>query len=80
MKKSVTRRSKEDLRNYPIADIVEGWFFRIDELSQGYYRVEGIDQWGHTISRDGIDPDQLLSACKADILEMFPGRKFTAEE
>jgi len=73
MKKLVPRFTTEDLRNYPITNIVNGWFFRIDEISQGYYRVEGVDQWGHSISRDGIDPNQLLSACRADILEMFPG-------
>ena len=72
MKKFVPRRTKEELRNYPITNIIDGWFFRIDEISQGYYRVEGVDQWGHSISRDGIDPDQLLNACKVDILEMFP--------
>jgi hypothetical protein len=72
MKKPVPRRTREELRNFPITNIVNGWFFRIDEISQGYYRVEGVDQWGHSISRDGIDPDQLLGACRADILEMFP--------
>ena len=72
MKRPIAHRTNEEIRNYPIDNIIEGWFFRIDELSQGYYRVEGVDQLGHNISRDGIDPDQLLSVCKADILEMFP--------
>ncbi len=72
MKNLVPRLTTEDLRNYPLTNIVNGWFFRIDEISQGYYRVEGVDQWGHSISRDGIDPDLLLSTCKSDIFEMFP--------
>ena len=72
MKKLVTRRTKGELRNHPITDIIDGWFFRIDEISQGYYRVEGVDQWGHSISRDGIDPGSMLSACRVDILEKFP--------
>ena len=71
MKKLVPRPTKEELGNYAITDIVDGWYFRINEISQGYYHVEGIDEWGHSISRDGIDPKKLLSACKADILEMF---------
>jgi len=71
MKKPVSRHTIEELRNFPITNIVNGWYFRIDEISQGYYRVEGVDQWGHSISRDGVDPDHLLSLCKNDILEMF---------
>lgn len=73
MKKPVQRRSNNELRDYPITNIVEGWFFRVDEISQGYYRVEGIDRCGHSVSRDGIDPDQLLNALKDDIRNMFPG-------
>jgi hypothetical protein len=62
-----------DESNNPKTNFIDGWEFRFDEISQGYYRVEGIDQWGHSVSRDGIDPDQLLGACVADILELFPG-------
>jgi hypothetical protein len=61
----------ENLSQYPITDILEGWFFRVNEISQGYYRVEGIDRFGHSISRDGIEPDQLFTAIKADIIEKF---------
>ena len=70
MKKPISRRSDEELRAYPLTNIVDGWFFKINEISQGYYRVEGIDRWGRIVSRDGIDPDELLDACKKDIIEM----------
>lgn len=75
MKKPIHRRNDEELRRYPITNVLEGWFFRVDEISQGYYRVEGIDRWGHSVSRDGIDPDQLLNALKADIRDKFPDNK-----
>jgi hypothetical protein len=71
MKKHIQRRNNKELLSYPIKDIVDGWLFRIEEISQGYYRVEGIDAWGHIVSREGIDPDQLLNELKADIREKF---------
>lgn len=67
MKKDYKRLSKENLRNFPIRDIVEGWCFRVDEISQGYFRVTGIDALGRIVSRDGIDPDELIIKCKNDI-------------
>lgn len=72
MKKKVHRLSEVDLRYYPIKGIVEGWHFRIDEISYGYYRVTGIDEWGRTVSRDGIDPQNLLSRCREEIQNMLP--------
>ncbi len=71
MKKLVGRQTDDDFTAYPIKNIVEGWFFRIDEISNGYFRVEGVDRWGHSVSRDGIDPDELFKACQNDIKEMF---------
>jgi hypothetical protein len=70
MKKAIQRRSDDELYNYPITNIIEGWFFQIHEISQSYYRVEGVDRWGHSVSRDGIDPEALLNALKNDIIEM----------
>lgn len=71
MKKQVRKLSDEELEKYPIRDLVEGWFVRIIETSQGAYQVEGVDRWGRKVSRSGIDPDQLLSLCKKDIEEMI---------
>ncbi len=65
-------RSDADLSAYPIKNIVEGWFFRIDEISNGYFRVQGVDRSGHSVSRDGMNPDELFLKCKQDISEMFP--------
>jgi hypothetical protein len=53
-------------REYPIAERVEGWFFRQRETSNGAFLVEGTDLWGRTVSRQGGDPDELLSQCAAD--------------
>jgi len=47
----------------PLQDLVEGWEFHINEISQGYYRVEGISKTGRIVSRDGIDPNELVKEC-----------------
>ena len=70
MEKRVQRMIDEELVGYPIRDLVEEWFFQVDEVSQGYYQVEGIDRWGRKVSRMGVDPDQLLMLCKRDVEEI----------
>ena len=70
MKKLIHRLSIEELRKYPISNVVEGWFFRVEEITPGYYRVSGIDEWGRTVSRDGIDPDELMVDLDKDIHEL----------
>jgi hypothetical protein len=75
MNKFDRKKVDEDLRGYPINDILEGWFFRVKEISQGYYRVEGKDRSGHSVARDGIDPIQLLRELQNDIHEMILGTK-----
>jgi len=54
------------VKEFPIAGRVDGWFFRQRETSNGAYLVEGTDLWGRTVSRQGGDPDDLLSQCAAD--------------
>lgn len=73
MKKSIRKLSDDELRNYSLKGIVDGWFFRVDEISPGYYRVEGIERFGRTVSRDGIDPIELIKDCKEDIQRLFSG-------
>lgn len=66
MKSQVQRLSDEFLNAYPIKDLVEGWFFRVEEVSNGVYEVEGIDYWGRKVSRKGTDSDELLDLCIKD--------------
>jgi len=54
------------VREYPIIGRVDGWFFRERETSNGAYLVEGTDLWGRTVSRQGNDPEALLSQCCSD--------------
>ena len=73
MKKPIQKSGDEELQNFPLKEIVDGWSFRVDEISQGYYRIEGMDRFGRIISRDGIDPDDLIKECKEEIKRLSPG-------
>jgi hypothetical protein len=51
------------MREYPLAGLVEGWYFRVEEVSAGSYRAEGTDLWGRRVSHSGADPDEALAKC-----------------
>ena len=71
MSKLMNQPTDEELKSYPISNILNGWFFRVDEISYEHYRATAIDKWGKSVSRDGNDPDELLQICTKDILEIF---------
>lgn len=50
-------------RDFPLDDLVPGWFFRVDEVSAGVYVAEGNDLQGRTVSKQGFDAEALLRAC-----------------
>jgi len=67
MKITVEKLTEEVvLRDFPVADRVPGWYFRVGEVSAGVYLVEGTDLWGRRVSRKGTDPDELLASCASD--------------
>jgi hypothetical protein len=65
MKKFVQKLDEATARrDFPIADLVEGWFFRCREVAVGgVYRVEGTDLWNTRIRAEGTDPEKLLRNC-----------------
>ena len=64
MSARIEKKTDEEMReSYPIADRLPGWYFRVTEISNGAWRVEGSDAWGRTVSRQGVDPEQLLAEC-----------------
>jgi hypothetical protein len=70
MKKLIHPLSDEELKSYPITNLLEGWFFRVREVSYGVYRVDGTDRWGRTVSRVGENPKELISLCINDAREI----------
>jgi hypothetical protein len=71
MKKSVEKLAEAAVRReFPIADLVPGWFFRSYEQSAGTYRVEGTDLWGRQVANIGTDEADLLKSCAAAAAEI----------
>lgn len=74
MKKQIQRLDEDFLTSvYPIKDLVEGWFFRVQEVSNGVYEVEGTDSWGRKVSRKGTEAelDNVLKACANDARQII---------
>jgi len=57
-------------RDYPIADCVPGWFFRMTEQSMCVWRVEGTDLWGRKVGDVGTDENSVLENCVAMATEI----------
>jgi hypothetical protein len=55
---------REMIRRYPITGLVDGWYFRQEEVSAGCFVVEASDVYGRTISRQGVgDPEAAMADC-----------------
>jgi hypothetical protein len=67
-KRTFPRPLEEMRRRYPIHGRLEGWFFRMKEISAGVYQVQGSDPWGRKVSRTGSDAEALLDACVEDAI------------
>jgi hypothetical protein len=66
MKLRVTKLSEaEVLSRYPIAGQLDGWYFRLEETSNNYWRAEATDLWGRKVACGGSDEDALLRECVA---------------
>jgi hypothetical protein len=66
-RRKVLALSREALeRNFPIADRVPNWCFRVVEMSPSAWRAEGCDLWGRKVAHVGSNPEALLAACIAD--------------
>jgi hypothetical protein len=64
MKKFVSKLDEITVRReFPIADLVEGWFFRCRRASIDGYRADGTDLWGRRVVANGTDPDALIQEC-----------------
>lgn len=59
----IPRSHKEMARTYPMVGLVEGWYFRQLEVSNGCFLVEGADIYGRIISKQTSNPDAALAEC-----------------
>jgi hypothetical protein len=58
------------IKDYPITGTVQGWYFKIQEVSAGVYVAEGTDLSGRKVSRQGADPEEELKKCMDDARQM----------
>ena len=57
-------RHDELIRDYPLSDLVPGWYFRQIEKSAGVWDVEGRDAYGRSISKCNVPDEQAaLGEC-----------------
>ena len=67
MKNQITKQPEAELKVlYPKKGKTPGWYFRIREVSNGVYRVEGSDGLGRKVVHSGTEPESLLAECEAD--------------
>jgi hypothetical protein len=51
MKHQIEKMSEaEALSKYPMAGLLEGWYFRVTETSNDAWFAEGTDLWGRQVS------------------------------
>ena len=74
--KSILDIIEEGLRGNTIDELVEGWSFRIEEISSNVYKVDGIDKEGHRVSGYDIDPEKVLTQCVKDAQRIIQQTKF----
>jgi hypothetical protein len=64
MKRAVKRLTRAELlANFPIDNLVDGWFFRLRETSPLAWQADGSDEWGRRVSCQGGDDQSVLDEC-----------------
>ena len=51
-------------QEYPISNLVDGWYFRVQEVSANVYKAQGTDLWNRQVSYVSTNPDEALAKCK----------------
>jgi hypothetical protein len=58
MKRQIEKLSEaEIISKYPMAGLLEGWYFRVIETSNEAWLAEGTDLWGRQVSSRVKDGD-----------------------
>jgi len=54
------------MKEYPLVLDVEGWFYRMTELSNNFWQLKASSIKGPTLSYEGADYDALIKDCEKD--------------
>jgi hypothetical protein len=57
-------RAAKVIQEFPLTGLVEGWYFKVEEMSAGVYSAAGTDLWGRRVSCTSTDPDEALAKCE----------------
>ncbi len=64
---TVQKEPDSEIRqSFPIRGRVFGWYFRLEELPTGYWQVKGRDRYGHTVTKIGDNPDDVLAGAETE--------------
>jgi len=55
------------MQTYPRKSQREDWCIRIEEMSNGFYKVEAKDVYGRIVSKTGNDPGNLVIEVEEEI-------------
>jgi hypothetical protein len=76
IKKPTLEIIEEGLRGNIIDNLVDGWYFSIEEVSSHFYRIDGVDKKGYHISNFGIDPINVLNITVMSAKKIASREKF----
>ncbi len=76
MDKSVQDLIVKGLGGKALTTLVDGWSFRVAEVSSNVYKIDGMDTWGHKISNVGTDPEEVLNRSLKDANRILSRREF----
>jgi len=65
-------------RDYPLDGGVPGWYFRVNETSNGAWTAEACDAWGRKVACSGSAPEPLLRRCARDAAAIVAGLEVEA--
>ena len=62
MDREIQKKSESEMLSvFPLKGKIEDWYFRVTEISNNIWEIEGSDSWGRKVSCQGSDPESLLS-------------------
>ena len=67
MKIQVSETQEDELiKRYPIKGKTSGWCFKLTEISNGAWKVEGSDKWGRKVEMTGANDSELIELAETE--------------
>ena len=70
MEKLISPKSeKVILRTHPIISNIQGWYIKVEEISNNAFLVQAIDYYGRIVSKQGNNPSELQRVIEEATIE-----------